>query len=51
MLIHQLLDLYHVVQNATKMFLRLVGEDIAIEVRPTTPLSNIKADPDRLWYE
>jgi two-component system, cell cycle sensor histidine kinase and response regulator CckA len=38
------LDLNEVVRNATEMFLRLVGEDIAVEFRPTAPLGSIKAD-------
>ena len=38
------LDLNEVVRNATEMFLRLVGEDIAVEFRPTVPLGSIKAD-------
>jgi two-component system, cell cycle sensor histidine kinase and response regulator CckA len=38
------LDLNEVVRNATEMFLRLVGEDISVEFRPTAPLGSIKAD-------
>jgi|CZKD01.1.fsa_nt_gi PAS domain S-box-containing protein len=38
------LDLNEVVRNATEMFLRLVGEDIAVEFRPTAPLGSIRAD-------
>jgi two-component system cell cycle sensor histidine kinase/response regulator CckA len=44
----KLLDLNDIVQNATDMFLRLVGEDIEIEFRPTTPLGSIKADPGQI---
>jgi PAS domain S-box-containing protein len=38
------LDLNEVVRNATEMFLRLVGEDIAVEFRPNAPLGIITAD-------
>ena len=41
----RIVDLNEVVRNATEMFLRLVGEDIAVEFRPTAPLGSIKADP------
>jgi two-component system cell cycle sensor histidine kinase/response regulator CckA len=34
--------------NATNMFLRLVGEDVAVEFRPTSAPVNIKADPGRM---
>src|ERR1700691_1073626 len=44
----KILDLNEVVQNATKMFLRLVGEDIAVEFRPGLPLAGIKADPGQI---
>jgi PAS domain S-box-containing protein len=44
----KILDLNDVVRNATKMFLRLVGEDIDVEFRPTTPLGNIKVDPGQI---
>jgi PAS domain S-box-containing protein len=44
----KVLDLNDVVQNATKMFLRLVGEDIAVEFRPGVPLGGIKADPGQI---
>ena len=40
----KILDLNEIVRNALKMFLRLVGEDIAVEFRPTIPLGRIKAD-------
>jgi two-component system, cell cycle sensor histidine kinase and response regulator CckA len=42
------LDLNKVVRNVTSMFLRMVGEDIAIEFRPTTPIGSIKADPGQI---
>jgi two-component system, cell cycle sensor histidine kinase and response regulator CckA len=38
------LDLNEVVQNATEMFLRLVGEDIAVEFHPAAPLGSVRAD-------
>jgi PAS domain S-box-containing protein len=38
------LDLNEVVRNTTDMFLRLVGEDIAVEFHSTAPLGSIKAD-------
>jgi two-component system cell cycle sensor histidine kinase/response regulator CckA len=44
----RLLDLNDIVHNATNMFLRLVGEDIEIEFRPTTPLGSIQADPGQI---
>jgi CheY-like chemotaxis protein len=30
------------------MFMRLLGEDIEIEIRPTTPLGSVKADPGQI---
>ena len=44
----KILDLNDIVNNATNMFLRLVGEDIEIEFRPTTPLGSIQADPGQI---
>jgi PAS domain S-box-containing protein len=44
----KVIDLNEVVRNATNMFLRLVGEDIAVEFRPATPLGSIKADPGQI---
>jgi two-component system cell cycle sensor histidine kinase/response regulator CckA len=44
----KLLDLNDVVHNATSMLLQLVGEDIEIEFRPTTPLGSIQADPGQI---
>jgi len=44
----KILDLNHIVHDANKMFLRLVGEDIDIKFRPTTPLGTIKADPGQI---
>jgi two-component system, cell cycle sensor histidine kinase and response regulator CckA len=38
------LDLNEVVRNATEMFLRLLGEDIAVEFHPTAPLGSVRAD-------
>jgi two-component system cell cycle sensor histidine kinase/response regulator CckA len=44
----KILDLNDIVHNAINMFLRLVGEDIEIEFRPTIPLSSIKVDPGQM---
>ncbi len=44
----KILDLNEVLRNATKMFLRLVGEDIAVEFRPGPSVGNIKADPGQI---
>jgi two-component system, cell cycle sensor histidine kinase and response regulator CckA len=44
----KILDLNDVVHNAITMFLRLVGEDIEIEFRPTAPLGSIKVDPGQI---
>jgi two-component system cell cycle sensor histidine kinase/response regulator CckA len=44
----KVLDLNEVVQSATKMFLRLVGEDVAVQFRPTIPLENVKVDPGQI---
>jgi len=44
----KILDLNEVVHNAKSMFQRLVGEDVAVEFRPTTPLGSIKADPGQI---
>ena len=44
----RILDLNDVVHNVTSMFLRLVGEDIEVEFRPTAPLGSIKADPGQI---
>ena len=44
----KVLDLNDVVQNATRMFLRLVGEDIAVEFRPQASLGGIKVDPGQI---
>jgi PAS domain S-box-containing protein len=44
----KILDLNDIVHNAITMFLRLVGEDIEIEFRPTTPLGSIKVDPGQI---
>jgi PAS domain S-box-containing protein len=44
----KILDLNDIVHNAINMFLRLVGEDIEIEFRPTTPLGSIKVDPGQI---
>jgi PAS domain S-box-containing protein len=44
----KVLNLNDVVSNATSMFLRLVGEDIKIEFRPSRPLGNIEADPSQI---
>jgi two-component system cell cycle sensor histidine kinase/response regulator CckA len=44
----KILDLNDVVRNAIKMFVRLVGEDIVVEFRPSTTLGLIKADPGQI---
>jgi two-component system cell cycle sensor histidine kinase/response regulator CckA len=44
----KILDLNDIVHNAINMFLRLVGEDIEIEFRPTIPLGSIKVDPGQM---
>ncbi len=44
----RLLDLNEVVRNATEMFLRMVGEDVAVEFRPHAPLGSINADPGQI---
>jgi two-component system, cell cycle sensor histidine kinase and response regulator CckA len=44
----KILDLNDIVHNAITMFLRLVGEDIEIEFRPTTPLGSIEVDPGQI---
>jgi two-component system cell cycle sensor histidine kinase/response regulator CckA len=44
----KILDLNDIVHNATTMFLRLVGEDIEIEFRPTTPLGSVRTDPGQI---
>jgi PAS domain S-box-containing protein len=44
----RILDLNEVVRNATDMFLRLVGDDVAVEFRPHAPLSSIKADSGQI---
>jgi two-component system cell cycle sensor histidine kinase/response regulator CckA len=44
----KILDLNEVIRNTTDMFLRLIGEDIAVEFRPTAPLGSIKADPGQM---
>jgi PAS domain S-box-containing protein len=44
----KVLDLNEVVRNAMKMFLRLVGEDVKVEFRPSDSLGNIKADPGQI---
>jgi two-component system cell cycle sensor histidine kinase/response regulator CckA len=44
----KILDLNDIVHNANNMFLRLVGEDIEVEIRPTTPLGSVKADPGQI---
>ena len=44
----RILDLNELVRNVTEMFLRVVGEDVALEFRPTAPLGTIKADPGQI---
>ena len=44
----RILNLNDVVHNATSLFLRLVGEDVELEFRPSGPLGNIKVDPGQI---
>lgn len=44
----RVLDLNEVVRNALHMFLRVVGEDIAIEFRPAVGLGHIHSDPGQI---
>src|SRR6202050_2913212 len=44
----RILDLNELVRNVTEMFLRVVGEDVTVEFRPTAPLGSIKADPGQI---
>ena len=44
----KILDLNEIVRNALKMFLRLVGEDIAVEFQPMIPLGSIRADSGQI---
>ncbi|MCU1269158.1 MAG: two-component sensory box histidine kinase/response regulator [Acidobacteriaceae bacterium] len=44
----KVLDLNGVVRDVTSMLLRIVGEDIAIEFRATTPICSIRADPGQI---
>ena len=44
----KILDLNGVVRTVTSMLRRMVGEDIAIEFRPTTPSGSIRADAGQI---
>jgi len=44
----KLLDLNDLVNSVTTMLRRLVGEDVEISFRPTTPLGTINADPGQI---
>ena len=44
----KILNLNDVVRDATKMLQRLVGEDVAVEFRPTIPVASIKADSGQI---
>jgi PAS domain S-box-containing protein len=44
----RILDLNDVVNNLATMLLRMVGENISVTFRPTTPLDSIKADPGQI---
>jgi two-component system cell cycle sensor histidine kinase/response regulator CckA len=42
------LDLNELVTNVIDMLVRMVGEDVAVSFRPTTPIDCIKADPSQI---
>jgi len=44
----KILDLNDVVHNMADMLQRMVGEDVAISFRPTTPIGSVRADPGQL---
>jgi two-component system, cell cycle sensor histidine kinase and response regulator CckA len=44
----RVLNLNEVVNNVTTMLLRMVGDNISISFRPTTPIGGIKADPGQI---
>jgi PAS domain S-box-containing protein len=44
----KIVDLNQVVQGVTTMLQRLVGEDVAISLRPTVPIGSINADPGQV---
>lgn len=44
----KILDLNAVVHNVTDMLKRMVGEDVAISFRPSTPIGNVRADPGQI---
>ncbi len=44
----KILDLNEVIRNATDMLLRVVGEDIAVDLHPTIPIGSIKADQGQI---
>jgi PAS domain S-box-containing protein len=44
----KVLDPNEVVRNVTSMLQRMVGEDVSISFRPTTPIGSIHADPGQI---
>jgi two-component system cell cycle sensor histidine kinase/response regulator CckA len=44
----RVLNLNEVVNNVTTMLLRMVGDNISVSFRPTTPIGSIKADPGQI---
>jgi two-component system cell cycle sensor histidine kinase/response regulator CckA len=44
----KILDLNDVVHNMANMLQRMVGEDIDISFRPTTPIGSVRADPGQI---
>jgi two-component system cell cycle sensor histidine kinase/response regulator CckA len=44
----KILDLNDVVHNMADMLQRMVGEDVAISFRPTTPIGSVRADPGQI---
>jgi CheY-like chemotaxis protein len=44
----RVLNLNEVVNNVTTMLLRMVGDNISVSFRPTTPIGGIKADPGQI---
>jgi two-component system cell cycle sensor histidine kinase/response regulator CckA len=44
----RILDLNGVVENLTTMLLRMIGDDVSLSFRPTTPIGSIKADPGQI---
>jgi two-component system, cell cycle sensor histidine kinase and response regulator CckA len=44
----RILDLNGVVENLSTMLLRMIGENISLSFKPTTPIGSIKADPGQI---